>query len=202
MKAFHAYKKISTLTLLCFLSLTGFCLRIAPITAETQDPNFSEKFTLENGGTRYIMTHLSDNETWSVNCTAYYTGKFYLFLFDERPIDEYIYRNGSLNPEITTEASTYNMTPAKVYSAEIEANVSSTTLTYTAHLRSYQEAQLFYIQIYCISGGPDAYYIISPDHEIQPYYIPFISAYPAWIFGLCCLVSIGVLTTKKKKQRG
>lgn len=190
------YFLVSIIILQFFIIFHGIPL----ISTDGVDPEHKEQFTLDDGDTRFIMAHLSDNETWYVNCTSVYTGKFYLFLFDERPVEKFVSENGEIDDKIYEEAIIYNTTPSQIFSENINSTVFTISLNFTASVPDYREELLYYIQVICVSGGPDAFILISPTHEIQPYYIPFIPGYSGkWI--LISIIPTVLLLFKKYKMR-
>jgi hypothetical protein len=196
-------KKI--LVLIIWLSLfTAFYtpnLIMPPVKGQDPDLIYTEQFSLEEGATHFVMTYLDINETWFVNCTAIYTGKFHLFLFDERPLGKNLLKDGTINDAIYTQAETYNVSPSLVFSDTLNDSVYSTTLSYTATERidAKTNVSLYYLQIFCVDGGPDTYIMQSLNHEIQPYYIPFISAYPVGIISIMLIGSITFIVLRIRK---
>ena len=167
--------------------------QFATSTPETTS-TFTEQFRLENISTRYYIASLKANETWSINCTGLFTGRFYLYLFQERPRSSHMLDNGSIDPEILNAAVVYNITPAMVFSDVLNDTVCSTTLEFTASTTT-----VYYLQIILVEGGPDTF-ILSSSIAFQAYYIPFIAGYPGdLLFGIA-IISSGLLFRLIKKK--
>ena len=137
----------------------------------TPETTFTEQFRLENASTRYYIASLDLNETWSLNCTGLYEGKYYLYLFQERPVSSHMFDNGSIDPEILNAALTYNVTPSQIFSDALNDTVYTTSVNFTA-----STATVYYLQIILVEGGPDTFILFS-SVEFQAYYIPFIAGY-------------------------
>ncbi|MHA2001407.1 MAG: hypothetical protein ACTSVU_04865 [Promethearchaeota archaeon] len=155
----------------------------------------TERFRLEQNGVRFYVTYLNSSETWSVNCTSTYNGKYYLFLFDERPKSTYILNNNSLDIKVYDDAIAYNNTPVEVFSKNLNSTVYSTTLNYTA-----TKYTLYYLEVVLVEGGPDTFLLDSSNKEITPYYIPYIPGYPLEILNLAVIISLSLILFRKWKK--
>ncbi|WP_457557689.1 hypothetical protein [Candidatus Harpocratesius sp.] len=133
----------------------------------------SEIFRMEQGSSKFYLTTLNPNETWSLNLTALFTGVFYIFIFDERPTNDYIYANYSLDPEIYEQSIAYNNTPRYIFYPELNLSVANVQLDYK-YLDT--KSRLVYLEIVILENGPDTYHLYS-SHLLEPYYIPFIDGF-------------------------
>ena len=164
--------------------------------SSSSETTFTEQFRLENASTRYYLASLEVNETWSINCTALFTGKFYLYIFQDRPEDSsHMLKNGSVDSEILSIALVYNVTPSQIFSETLNETVFFTSLDFKAPTET-----LYYLQIILIEGGPDTF-ILSSSVPFQAYYIPFIAGYPANMLLGIILISSGIFFQRIRKQR-
>ena len=165
------------------------------LVAGSPETTYTQQFRLENVSTRYYVASLELNETWSINCTGLFTGKFYLYLFQDRPLSSHMLENGSIDPEILNVASVYNITPSAIFSDVLNDTVCSTSLEFEA-----TTATLYYLQIILVEGGPDTF-VLSSSVEFQAYYIPFIAGYPGEILLGIVILSSGILFQRTRKKR-
>lgn len=158
------------------------------------DTTYTEQFRLENVSTRYYVASLEMNEIWSINCTGLFTGKFYLYLFQDRPEYSHMLENGSIDTEILNVAVIYNITPSAIFSDVLNDTVCSTSLEFKA-----TTSTLYYLQIILVEGGPDTF-VLSSSVAFQAYYIPFIAGYPGEFFLGIAMLSGGILVYQIKKK--
>jgi hypothetical protein len=193
--------KKSNLAALLLLSLLMVNMIFFVYSVSAQAPPsgliYREQFHLERGSIRYYVTSLDENETWTINCTSIYQGVFYLFMFELRPKQEYIDRNaGNISDLIFSEAIAYNSTPILINSSvDPEMQVHFLVLE-----KKVTEKKLYYLGVAIVNNPPDTYLLFS-NHEIQPYFIPFIPGYPLEWIGLCSLFIIGIFYKKYRNQR-
>ena len=161
--------KLLFLLLVFGLALMNFSVPITPVSAE--DNIYEDQYQLQQGATRFYVVNLTLDANWIINCTAYYKGVFHIYLFDERPTDNHVLRDGSLDASITDQAVAYNETPSLIFSNNLNDTVNSVTLNYTAP--SYQ---LYYLEIIVVENGPDTFRLES-NYALQAYYVPFIPAF-------------------------
>ncbi|MHA1610507.1 MAG: hypothetical protein ACTSYU_00520 [Promethearchaeota archaeon] len=138
-----------------------------------EQESFSEIFRMENDSSRYYITDLDTNETWSIKLNASYKGIFYIFLFEERPEEELTLDETTSDPLIYDTAVAYNNTPSYLFDSDLNDTISNVCLDYTY---TGDQTILFFLQIILVENGPDSFQLWS-SKEIQPYYIPFIAGY-------------------------
>lgn len=160
-----------------------------------QESDYVDQFQLQQGATRLYVVNLTSNAHLFLNCTAYYKGIFYIYLFNERPLDNHILSNGSIDASITDMAVVYNETPSLVFSQSLNDTVHSVSLNYTAP--SYR---LYYIEIILFDNGPDTFRLES-SYAMQAYYVPFIPGYNIDFISGCSIFAVFLLYFKVKKQK-
>lgn len=159
----------------------------------------SEIFRMEQGSSKFYLTTLNPNDTWSLNLTALFKGIFYIFIFDERPANDYIYANYSLDSDIYVQSIAYNDTPRFIYNSELNLSVANVQLDYK-YIGS--QSKLIYLEIVIVENGPDSYHLYS-SHLLEPYYIPFIDGFKSSVLIFLFLYShvvIFVIINKKKRK--
>ena len=184
--------------LLFVLLIFGFVLMnssvpIKPVVAE--DNIYEDQYQLQQGATRFYIVNLTLDANLQINCTAYYKGVFYVYIFNERPVDNHVLSDGSIDASITDQAVAYNETPSLIYSSSINDTVSSVSLNYTA-----PTFQLYYLEIIVVENGPDTFKIES-NYALQAYYIPFIPGYNLEIFASCAVFIVFLIYFKIRKPR-
>ncbi|MBA7570837.1 hypothetical protein ES708_12590 [subsurface metagenome] len=184
--------KLLFLLLVFGLALVNFSVPIKPVAAE--DNIYVDQYQLQQDATRFYVVNLTSDANWIVNCTAYYKGVFHLYIFDERPTDNHVLRDGSLDASITDQAVAYNETPSLIFSSNLNDTVNSVTLNYTAP--SYK---LYYLEIIIVEKGPDTFRLES-NFELQAYYIPFISG-ESRILVICSVFTTFLILFKIMKRR-
>lgn len=193
---FSTYFLLTIITsLFLFSSFTSF----VNATASQGDLEYEEIFRIEQGSTKFYVTSLNTSETWKINVTAAYEGVFYIFLFQERPLEDFITPDFTIDPRIYETSVAYNNTPGLIYDSELEYNLSNVYMEY-----SFNEsvAQLFYLEIILVENGPDSFKIQS-SKELQPFFIPFIPGYPTrYIIVGFLTSSIGILVLVNRKKLG
>jgi len=185
--------KLLFLLLVFGLVLMNFNMSIKPGAAE--DNNYVDQYQLQQGAARYYVVNLTADANLFINCTAYFEGVFHAYIFDERPEDRHVLRDGSLDASITDQAVAYNETPSLIFSSDLNDTVNSVTLNYTAP--SYK---LYYLEIIVVENGPDTFRLES-NYELQAYYIPFIPGYNIEIFASCAVLSLFLIYFKIRKRR-
>jgi len=185
--------KLLFLLLVFGLVSMNFSMPIKPGVAE--DNNYVDQYQLQQGATRFYVVNLTVDANWIINCTAYYKGVFHIYLFDERPTDNHVLRDGSLDASITDQAVAYNETPSLIFSSDLNDTVNSVTLNYTAP--SYK---LYYLEIIVVENGPDTFRLES-NYALQAYYIPFIPGYNIEILASCAVLSLFLIYFKIRKRR-
>ena len=185
--------KLLFLLLVFGLVLMNFSVPITPVSAE--DNIYEDQYQLQQGATRFYVVNLTLDANWIINCTAYYKGVFHIYLFDERPTDNHVLRDGSLDASITDQAVAYNETPSLIFSSGLNDTVYSVTLNYTAP--SYK---LYYLEIIVVENGPDTFRLES-NYELQAYYIPFIPGYNVEIFASCAVFIVFLIYFKIRKRK-
>lgn len=163
------------------------------------DTHLSEEFIMQQDSSRWYLTDLEINETWSLNCTAKYQGIFYLYLYNARPTSVNYLTESTNYPELGETLVTYNETPSEVFSTKLNDTIHTITLEYNA-----SEDALYYLEILLVENGPDTFVLKSEINgkfnEIQAYYIPFIPGYP--IIFIITGTSLTLIILKKKiKQK-
>ena len=185
--------KLLFLLLVFGLAFMNFNVPIKPVSAE--DNNFVDQYQLQQGTSRLYVVNLTSNANLFINCSAYYKGVFYIYIFDERPLDSHVLRDGSIDASITENAAAYNETPSLVFSEDLNDTVSFITLNYTAP--SYR---LYYVEIILVENGPDTFRLES-SYAMQAYYIPFIPGYNLEILASCAVFAIFLIFFKIRKRR-
>ena len=186
--------KLLFILLVFGLVLMNFNVPIIPVNAE--DNVYEDQYQLEQGGGRFYVVNLTSSADLQINCTAYYKGVFYAYMYDERPIDSHLLRDGSIDALITDQAVAYNETPSLIYSPIINDTVSTVSLNYTA-----PSTRLYYLEIIVVENGPDTLKLES-NYELQAYYIPFIPGYNLEIFASCAVFMVFLIYFKIRKRRG
>jgi len=186
-------RKLLFLFLFFGLVTMNFSFPITPVSAE--DNNYVDQYQLQQGAARCDVVNLTADADLFINCTAFFKGVFYVYIFDERPEDSHILRDGSLDASITDQAVAYNETPSLIFSSDLNDTVNSVTLNYTAP--SYK---LYYLEIIVVENGPDTFRLES-NYELQAYYIPFIPGYNIEIFASCAVLSLFLIYFKIRKRR-
>ncbi len=201
-------KKKGILRFITFLLIISFITprteASEPISPETsgeirpsaeQEGHYEAQFRLELGSTRFYLTSLKPGDVWFINMTSVYEGVFYIYLFDSRPEENYLLDSDDLiDPRIREDAKIYNETPIDIYSSELNMTVKNLQLNYTA-----THEKLHYVEIILVENGPDTYELTS-SQEIEPYFIPFISAYPYFIIAMLAISYTGFLVKKIRKS--
>ena len=185
--------KLLFLLLVFGLVLMNFNMPIKPGAAE--DNNYVDQYQLQQGAARYYVVNLTADADLFINCTAYFKGVFHAYIFDERPEDRHVLRDGSLDTSITDQAVAYNETPSLIFSSDLNDTVSSVTLNYTA-----PSHQLYYLEIIIVENGPDTFRLES-NHELQAYYIPFIPGFNGGILASCAVFTVFLVYFKIRKRR-
>ena len=185
--------KLLFLLLVFGLAFMNFNVPINPVSAE--DNNFVDQYQLQQGTSRLYVVNLTSNANLFINCSAYYKGVFYIYIFDERPLDNHVLRDGSIDTSITEKAAVYNETPSLVFSEDLNDTVSFITLNYTAP--SYR---LYYVEIILVENGPDTFRLES-SYAVQAYYIPFIPGYNLEILASCAAFATYLIFFKIRKRR-
>ncbi|QEE15634.1 hypothetical protein DSAG12_01460 [Promethearchaeum syntrophicum] len=165
------------------------------ILANAEDNIYEDQYQLQQGATRFYVVNLSLNANLQINCTAYYKGVFHVYIFDERPTDNHVLNDGSIDASITDQAVAYNETPSQIFSPNINNTVNSVTLNYTA-----PSFQLYYLEIIVVENGPDTFKLES-NFALQAYYIPFIPGYKLEIFASCAVFIVFFIYFKIKKYK-
>lgn len=180
-----------------FLSLLEGIQIVSATTNE--DYTAKEQFILQQGSFRMYLTSLDEGETLSINCTALYHGKFYLYLYDHRPTGDNFLENSTSYPNLGNSLVAYNETPSLVFSEAINDTVYTTFLNYTAG-----ENKLHYLEIRLVENGPDTFlletYTGAENHEIQAYYVPFIPGYTSYYLGIIVIGSVGGIIYRIQKK--
>ncbi len=171
----------------------NFNVPIKPVSAE--DNNFVDQYQLQQGTARFYVVNLTSNANLLINCSAYYKGVFYIYIFDERPLDSHVLSDGSIDASITESAAAYNETSSLVFSDDLNDTVSFITLNYTAPVY-----QLYYVEIILVENGPDTFKLES-SYAMQAYYIPFIPGYNLEIFTSCAVFATFLIFFKIRKRR-
>jgi len=171
----------------------NFNVPIKSVSAE--DNNFVDQYQLQQGTSRLYVVNLTSNANLFINCSAYYKGVFYMFIFDERPLEGHVLRDGSIDASITESAAAYNETPSLVFSEELNDTVSFITLNFTAP--SYR---LYYVEIILVENGPDTFRLES-SYTMQAYYVPFIPGYNIEAFASCAISATFLIFLKIRKRR-
>jgi hypothetical protein len=155
---------------------------------------YTEQFRLDKNTGRYYVAALNGSQTWNLNLTSVYHGIFYVFIFDNRPQEDYFLENGTLNPIVFTNALAYNNTPVLVNST-IEENEYNyfLNLSYTVSV-----TKLYYLMVYLDNGTTPDTFILKSNAKIQAYFIPFIDGFPIEILFGC--LGGGFLVIKRKIQ--
>ena len=185
--------KLLFLLLVFGLAFINFNVPIKSVSAE--DNNFVDQYQLQQGTSRLYVVNLTSNANLFINCSAYYKGVFYMFIFDERPLEGHVLRDGSIDASITESAAAYNETPSLVFSEELNDTVSFITLNFTAPVY-----QLYYVEIFLIENGPDTFRLES-SYAMQAYYVPFIPGYNIEVIASCAISAIFLIFLKIRKQR-
>ena len=107
--------KLLFLLLVFGLTMMNFSAPINSVSAE--EYIYEDQYQLQQGATRFYVVNLTLDANWFINCTAYYKGVFHIYLFDERPTDNHVLRDGSLDASITDQAVAYNETPSLIFSS-------------------------------------------------------------------------------------
>lgn len=162
-------------------------------------------FKMENMSSRYYVTPLSKDDVFYTEVSALYFGVFELFIIGERPKENYLLPDGQIAPELFDLALTYNMTSSgpleydedviKEFGNRTNAYKNKTTLEYTAPWDG-----LFYLIILLRQGGPDFFHM-NVTHEMNPFFIPFISGYPTEIIGLAVAGGIFIIYIREQKKK-
>ncbi len=185
--------KLLFLLLVFGLVFMNFNVPIKPVYAEDND--FVDQYQLKQGTARFYVVNLTTNANLLINCSAYYKGVFYIYIFNERPLEGHVLRDGSIDESVTDKALAYNETSSLIYSESLNDTVSFITLNFTAP--SYR---LYYLEIILIENGPDTFKLES-SHVMQAYYIPFILGYNLEIFVSCAVFATFLLVFKIRKRK-
>jgi len=186
-------RKLVFLFLVFGLVTMNFRVPITPVSAE--DNNYVDQYQLQQGAARFYVVNLTADADLFINCTAFFKGVFHAYIFDERPEERHVLKDGSLDASITDQAVAYNETPSLIFSSDLNDTVNSVTLNYTAP--SYK---LYYLEIIVVENGPDTFRLES-NYELQAYYIPFIPGYNVEIFASCAVLSLFLIYFKIRKRR-
>jgi hypothetical protein len=172
------------------------------VSAQSDEQNaegfYKEQFRLEKGMIRYYVTALDKGDYWYVNLTSVYQGIFYLYVFNERPTQEYQSQDGSINHTMLSKAVASNSTPIQINSTiQPDLLVNFIELSYTA-----SEDKMYYLLIYLAGGSAPDTFIIHSNSRVQAYFIPFIPGYPIeWIFSVSFAGIIGLKIKLKKNAK-
>ena len=185
--------KLLFLLLVLGLAFMNFSVPIKPVSAE--DNNFVDQYQLQQGTARFYVVNLTSNANLFINCSAYYKGVFYIYIFDERPEYSHFLRDGSINASMTDNSVAYNETPSLIFSESLNDTVSFITLNYT--VPSYR---LYYVEIILAENGPDTFKLES-SYAMQAYYIPFLPGYNLEILTSCAVFATFLIFFKIRKRR-
>ncbi len=193
MKKSNFQGELLFLLLVFGLLFMNFSIPIKPVVAE--DNSYVDSYQLQQGAARFYVMNLTADANLLINCTAIYKGVFYIYIFDERPENSHILRDGSLDVSMTDKAIAYNETPSLIYSESLNDTVSFVSLNYTAP--SYR---LYYLEIVIVENGPDTFRLES-SYAMQAYYIPFIPGYNLEILASCAVFSTLLIYLKIRKRK-
>ncbi len=193
MKKSNFQGKLFFLLLVFGLVIMNSSFSIKPVSAE--ENFYEDQYQLQQGAARFYVVNLTSNANLSINCSAFYKGVFYLYIFDERPVDDHFLSDGSLDASITNQAVAYNETPSLIFSENLNDSVSFVSLNYTA-----PAYQLYYLEIIIIENGPDTFKLES-SYALQAYYIPFIPGFSLEIFASCAVFTTVLIYFKIRKRR-
>src|SRR6056297_1022306 len=196
-KSFLAWGMFILLTMTILIASSGVSLSQAvqsepsEIYTTSDDDNHHAQFRLELGSSRFYLTSLEEGESWYVNLTAVFEGTFYIYMFDNRPKQNFLGAEETIvNPKIKDVAVLYNETPTDVFSPDLNRTVKNIQLNYTA-----KATKLHYLEIILVENGPDTFELDSTN-EIQSYFIPFIDGFPVYLTLSVFATSLIVLTKK------
>ena len=164
---------------LLFTMTIGITNVSAEFCGEITPQIYSDQFRLENNSARFYVTALNKSDTWAINLTSVFHGIFYMYIFNFRPQQNYIYSNGTIDPNIHTVAEVYNETPVKINSTVlVNDTVNFIQLNFTANSN-----HLYYLMIALIGGSAPDSFVLYSNQQIQAYFIPFVPGFPVeWIF--------------------
>ena len=174
-----------------------FSMFLMPNLVQGAEPVHDEQFRLEKNTTRYYVTSLEEGEVWFVNLTAQYDGVYNIFIYAERPTQSVLIEGtAELNENVVANAAVKNMTPSETFSAGPNRTVCTISLEYNA-----TKTGLHYLEIVLLESGPDTY-ILTSSHEIETYFIPFISGFPiANTYGIMITSIIALLILKRNQVK-
>ena len=139
-------------------------------------------FRMENLSSRTYVMPLNQSEVFFTEVSALYFGVFELYIIGERPKQNFILADGSIDSWLLENALASNTTslgPLE-YDEKVREKYGNITNSYqnkTSLEFSAPWNGLFYLIIMLRQGGPDFFYMNST-HEMNPYFIPFIPGYP------------------------
>ena len=160
-----------------------------PVQASEDPDSYTDTFPLQTFDFRMYVVSLKLGDNLIVNVSSVADGDFDLFLFNTRPKEAYVSRDGYdleiFNPEWTLQ---YDVTPGN----------SISTINFTASDPNYPEA-LYFLQVVLIDRGPDSY-ILEANYTMELYFIPFIPGYPLYIIAGVSILTFGIIFFKKRKS--
>ena len=80
---------------------------LIPVLASDDDESIYQD-KLKEGVASFYLTSLEENQYIQISLEAAEEGKFYLFLFDERPVESFIKQDQTLDDEIYDKAIAYD----------------------------------------------------------------------------------------------
>ncbi len=175
------YKRFCLLLLLLTLILPA--INVNGLVETEKAFEFRDK--INYGASIFFLVSLNKSDLLEIALIPFgaenFTGNFTLFLFNERPEENHVNQDFTLDPEIFDKAIYYDL-GEKPY------------LNFTA-----DEELIYYIQIVLLDEGPDTFTLES-NRDLIRYYLPQIPGYPlssiALICSLSALVWIMILSRK------
>jgi len=125
----------------------------------------------ENSHLQLFLTHEKD-------------GNFVMFLFDFRPNQTYVNADKTLNEEIFRLALAYDLS-------------DSPSINY---IHTNDTANIYYIQIVLLTGGPD-FFTLESNMELIRYYLPALSGFQIEIMMVSLMISIAIVIFFVRKRR-
>lgn len=149
--------------------------------AVTVEKDYKFNDRINEGASRFFMVELEEDYELEVELKASENGYFHIFLFDERPTEDHVNYDKSIDDEIYEEDITHD-------------KGTHPDINYTV-----EDDQIYYIQIILEKNGPDNYKL-EASTKLTRYYLPQIPGYQIEMLLLSVGFSIGIIIYLMKRK--
>ncbi|MFX0071800.1 MAG: Loki-CTERM sorting domain-containing protein [Candidatus Hermodarchaeota archaeon] len=164
-----------------FLIVLIFWLLFPICYALSVERDFKFEDRVNEGASRFFMVDLEEDDELEVELDAREDGFFHIFLFDERPEEDHVNYDKTIDDDIYKEDITHD-------------KGKHPDINYTA-----EDDQIYYIQVILEKNGPDSYKL-EANTKLTRYYLPQIPGYQIELLLLTVGLSIGIIVFLVKKK--